>query len=75
MNYFAHKLSQAEERIFSHVDIYQRAKLKQNPKDSHLTTVYNINSVLGSNQLKWVLGILSQKEDGLYYLEDGTYVV
>lgn len=38
-------------------------------------TVYNVHSILGSNDLKWVLGLISMKEDGHYYLEDTSYDV
>ena len=62
------RLALAEERVFSHTSKFQRAKL--NSKPTSLTTVYSVNSVLGSNQQRWVLGILHQKEDGNYYLED-----
>jgi hypothetical protein len=34
-----------------------------------------VHSVLGSAQRKWVLGILTQKEDTHYYFEDTTYCV
>ena len=75
MEYFHQKLAIAEERIFSHVDLYTRAKLVKTAKDRTLTTVYNVHSCLGLLQKLWVLGIISQKEDGNYYLEDNTYSV
>jgi hypothetical protein len=60
MEYFNQRLMQAEERIFSHVDMYQRAKLSDRQSSgSQIRTVYNVHSVLGSNERKWVLGILS----------------
>jgi len=34
LDYFAQRLAQAEERVFSHVDLYQRAKLTQSDKDA-----------------------------------------
>lgn len=37
--------------------------------------MYNVNSILGSQLPKWVLGVLNQKEDGNYYLEDNTLSV
>lgn len=61
--------------MFSHVDIYQRAKLTKSEQNSALTTVHNVHSVLGSTQRKWVLGLLEQREDGHYYLEDNTISV
>jgi hypothetical protein len=48
---------QAEERIFSHVDIYAKAKLK-NENSTH-TIIYNVHSILGSVDRKWILGIIS----------------
>jgi DNA polymerase epsilon subunit 2 len=73
MDYFTQRLAQAEERIFSHVDLYKRATLSDNTNSgSTIRTVYNVHSVLGDNTRKWVLGIISQKEDGFYYIEDGT---
>jgi hypothetical protein len=74
MDYFNQRIMQAEERIFSHVDLYQRPKLKED-KHSSVVTVYNVHSVLGSNETKWVVGLISMKEDGHYYLEDTTYDV
>ena len=75
MEYFAQRLSQAEDRIFSHVDLYQRAKLVEKKSTTGIKTVYNVHAVLGSADRKWVLGLISQKEDGHFYLEDGTYTV
>ena len=34
-----------------------------------------MNSIIGSQVAKWVLGILNQREDGNYYLEDSTLAV
>jgi len=34
MEYFEQRLMQAEERVFSHVDIYQKAKLTKSEKDN-----------------------------------------
>ena len=57
MDYYAQRLLQAEERIFSHVDKYAKAKLKNDNSDH--TIIYNCHSILGSDQRKWVLGIIS----------------
>ena len=59
MEYFEQRLMQAEERIFSHVDIYQKAKLTKSEKDKQFKIVYNVHSVLGSEVQKWVLGMLT----------------
>lgn len=75
MEYFQQRLLQAEERVFSHVDLYCRAKLTAHNPNSTIKTVFNVHSVLGSNSRKWVLGIITQKEDSHYYLEDSTYTV
>ena len=75
LDYFAQRLAQAEERVFSHVELYQRAKLTQSDKDAPQTTVYNVHSCLGSAERKWLLGLILQKEDGDYYLEDNTFCV
>ena len=73
VDYYAQRLLQAEERIFSHVDKYAKAKL-QNDSKTH-TIIYNCHSILGATDKKWVLGLLSQKEDSNYYIEDSTYVI
>ena len=44
-------------------------------ENSDHTIIYNCHSILGSNERKWVLGIITQKEDSHYYLEDNTYVI
>ena len=79
-DYYNIRLALAEERVFSHTDRYQRAKLNakveaKRPGEVKIETVYNVNSILGSQVQKWVLGILHQKEDGNYYLEDSTLSV
>lgn len=60
---------------------YQRAKLStgvttvktiEHQQKITVNTVYNVNSILGSRQAKWILGIIHQREDGHYYLEDST---
>lgn len=80
IDYFNNRLALVEERIFSYPNLYQRAKITSNDdfgysKNTELTTVYNVHSVIGSTRPKWILGILSQKEDANYYLEDSTLVV
>lgn len=73
-NFFELRLALVEERVFSHTGIYDRPRLndhKQGQK-SQLTTVYNLHSILGKKTRLTVLGILTQKEDTHYYLEDKT---
>jgi hypothetical protein len=79
-DYYNLRLALAEERVFSHTDKYQRAKLNlkvitTKPGEKKIETVYNVNSIIGSQVAKWVLGILNQREDGNYYLEDSTLSV
>ena len=57
------------------MDTYMKAKLTKSEKDKNFKIVYNVHSVLGSEVMKWVLGIITQKEDGNYYLEDTTFTV
>ena len=59
MEYFEQRLAQAEERVFSHVDVYMKAKLTKSEKDKNYKVVYNVHSVLGSEVMKWVLGIIT----------------
>ena len=77
-DYYNYRLQLAEERVFSHTDKYVRPKLedgKGSDKNNGLTKVYNISSILGANQAKWVLGILTLHEDSEYYLEDYRHTV
>ncbi|TNV81490.1 hypothetical protein FGO68_gene12645 [Halteria grandinella] len=78
--YYNLRLALAEERIFSHVSKFMRAKLgssNQTHSDggARAQTVFSVNSILGSLHAKWVLGLLHQKEDGQYYLEDSKLSV
>jgi len=73
MEYFAQRLMQAEERVFSHADVYCRAKMGATEK--RIKVVNHVHAVLGSAARKWVLGIVTQKEDSNYYLEDSTFTV
>ena len=67
----------AEERLFSHVDKYRRAIMsdKAGSDQNGITVINNVHSLIGSSLIKWVLAIITQKEDGQYYLEDSTYTV
>lgn len=74
--YYALRLAQAEERIFSHPDKYMRAKMHYSDTEkASKIVVHNVDSVLGASDLIWVLGLLTLREDGAYYIEDGTYAV
>ena len=78
MDYFAQKLAQAEERIFSHPDKYCRAKMYQSDSDmmdQGQIVVNKIHAIIGSQKTKWVLGIIGMRENGQYYIEDETYSV
>jgi DNA polymerase epsilon subunit 2 len=74
-DFYKIRLSLVEERIFSHVSKFQRPKLQQETKQAGITTVFNIHSVLGREKAIWVFGILTQKEDTHYYIEDNTYSI
>jgi hypothetical protein len=37
--------------------------------------VHSLHSMIGVGKQIWVLGLLSQKEDLSYYLEDSTYSI
>jgi hypothetical protein len=71
-DFYAQRLAFASERIFSHIHTYAQPKLNADA-NAHLTTVYNLHSCLGRDKPIWVYGILTQKEDTYYYLEDSTY--
>jgi len=77
-DYFNNRMALAEERIFSNTDVYIRPKLEDgivdHVKDS-LTRVYNISSIVGQSKPRWILGIINQKEDGEYYIEDARQQV
>ena len=60
--------------MFSHPDKYIRAKLTYTESErATKTVVHNVHSVLGSTELKWILGLITLREDGFYYIEDSTY--
>lgn len=69
-DFYLKRLALVEHRIFSHASRFERPKLNQQNKQ--ITTVYNIHSILGREKAIWVYGILTQKEDTHYYLEDST---
>ena len=53
-----------------------RAKLKYSEDEkAHKTVVNYVHAVLGSRKRQWVLGVITVREDGHYYLEDTTYSV
>jgi len=37
--------------------------------------VHNVHAIVGQTEAIYVLGILTQREDTHYYLEDGTYSI
>lgn len=58
------------------MDLYQRARLTQTANSANgPKTVCNVHSVLGQHEKRLVLGLICQKEDGSYYLEDSTFSV
>lgn len=72
--YYLKRLALAEERVFSNVNLYQRAKLTEKVNND-MITIHNVHSIIGSTREKWILGLLVQREDANYYLEDGTLSV
>lgn len=44
-------------------------------KGAEMTKVYNIHAIVGQAEQIYVLGILTQREDTHYYLEDSTYSI
>jgi hypothetical protein len=62
-DYFEQRLALVEERIFSHVQKYERPKLSGATPDTNLTTVYNLHSIVGKSKRLKVFGILTKKED------------
>jgi hypothetical protein len=75
-DFFEMRLALMEDRVFSHTQLYERPKLYDQKRDeSQVTTVYNLHSILGKKNRLTVLGILTQKEDTFYYLEDHTYTI
>ena len=77
VNYHLIRLAIAAEKTFSHTQTYVRPKLHGNPvgQKGGLTTVNHVNSIVGREQLQWVFGFLTQKEDTFWYLEDHTYSI
>ena len=70
-DYFAARLALAAERIFSHVNKYQTPKLSVSANQS-LINVHSLHSCRGNPRSIWVYGLLTQREDGFYYLEDAS---
>ena len=74
-DYFTTRLALIEERIFSHVKDFARPKLTRGQRPSGQTIIHNINSAVGKTQKIWIYGILTQREDTHFYLEDNTYSI
>lgn len=55
--YYLKRLAMAEERVFSNVNMYQRAKLTDKANND-LITIHNVHSIIGSTREKWILGLL-----------------
>ena len=65
-----------EQTVFSHSDIFVRPKLLDSrAQNTDLTRIYNIHAIVGQPERIYVLGILTQREDTHYYLEDSTYSI
>ena len=46
-----------------------------NSANQGLTRVHNVHAVVGQQEQIYILGILTQREDTNYYLEDSTYSI
>jgi hypothetical protein len=57
-DYFEQRLALVEERIFSHVEEYDRPKLS-GQQDPNITTVYSLHSIVGKSKRLWVFGLLT----------------
>lgn len=44
-------------------------------QNSELTKVYNVHAIVGQSEAIYVLGVLTQREDTHFYLEDGTHSI
>jgi len=69
------RLALVEERIFSHTDSFERAKLFKGNKVDNMITVHHLHSIIGQQTKKWYFGVISQKQDTNYYLEDNSFCV
>ena len=76
-NFYLSRLSTIEDSIFSHSDMFIKPKLTDvgSSKDQDLTRVYNVHAIVGQTDRIYILGVLTQREDTHYYLEDSTYSI
>lgn len=44
-------------------------------KNADLTRVYNVHAIVGQTDKIYILGILTQREDTHYYIEDSTFSI
>ena len=68
-----------EDAVFSHTDLFAKPTLNQKQASAvasaDITRIYKINAIMGHPNKIYVLGLLTQKEDTYYYLEDATYSI
>ena len=71
-----------EEAIFSHVELFAKPKLgaagtlrQASNNQQEVTVVHNVHAIVGQTEPIYVLGILTQREDTHYYLEDATFSI
>ena len=69
-----------EQAIFSHTDLFMKPKLidrggNTNAQGAEITRVYNIHAIVGQTEQIYVIGVLTQREDTHYYIEDSTYSI
>jgi hypothetical protein len=65
------------ENIFSHTDLYERPKLATSVSapNTDKIVIHNLASITGRVKPIWVFGILTQREDTHYYLEDYNFSI
>lgn len=76
--FFLSRLSMIEEAVFSHSDMFMKPKLTDtstSTQNQDKMRVYNVHAVVGQTERIYVLGILTQREDTHFYLEDSTYSI
>ena len=71
------RLAMVKENIFSHIDLYEKPKLGMENQQiaSGKTTIYSIASVMGRSEAIWVVGLLTQRDDTHFYIEDSTHSI
>ena len=72
------RLQTIENAIFSHIDLFVKPKLTDGAisnANQDLTRIYNVHAIVGQTESIYILGILTQREDTHYYIEDSTFSI